>query len=99
MNAPDITQGCHCMPDCEFHSYDYQAIITNLACSQITITVCPPIQIVTQALDVEELCTFSEVQKNPEMDMVLLELNNTNIPLSHWYNAVMKVKRRKRMRK
>jgi len=70
MNAPDITQGCSCEPDCEFHTYDFQ--------------------INTQALDVEELCTFSGEQHNPEMDMVLREWEHTNSPLIHWYNAIVK---------
>ena len=65
----------------------------------ITITMCTPLQINTQALDVEELCTFSGEQHNPEMDMVLREWESTNSPLIHWYNAIVKVSRRKSMGK
>ena len=61
--------------------------------------MCTPLQINTQALDVEELCTFSGEQHNPEMDMVLREWEHTNSPLIHWYNAIVKVSRRKSMGK
>merc|ERR1712061_159618 len=70
MNAETVTQGCNCMPDCHYHSYDFQ--------------------INTQALDVDELCSFDPDTHNPELDMVLREWNRTNSPLIHWYNSIVR---------
>ena len=50
-----------------------------------------PPQINTQALDVDELCSFDPDTHNPELDMVLREWERTNSPLMHWYNAIVKV--------
>merc|ERR1712117_273470 len=47
-------------------------------------------QINTQALDVDELCSFDPDTHNPELDMVLREWNRTNSPLIHWYNSIVR---------
>jgi len=47
-------------------------------------------QINTQALDVDELCSFDPDTHNPELDMALREWERTNSPLIHWYNSIVK---------